>query len=55
MRRGSPLVADGQLVAPLAATTRENRATCFRGHACPESVRVLSLALMGLIRPLHVL
>ena len=44
---------DGQPLATLCATTREDGAAALGGHAGTEAVGLGALALVGLVRTLH--
>jgi hypothetical protein len=45
--------ADGELLAPFAATAPEHLATRWGAHALPETVRAFPAPSVRLIRPLH--
>ena len=45
---------DGQALAALCATTRENGAAAFGGHACTEAMRLCALASVRLVCALHI-
>ncbi len=47
-------ILDGELLAALGATARENRAAALGGHTSAEAVGLGALPLVGLIRALHV-
>ena len=45
--------ADGELLAPFAATAPKHLAACWGAHALPETVRAFPASSVRLIRPLH--